>query len=125
MSAPRPRWLDGDAGPFVRPYALTHGRTQPADDAAPGLLDVVVTTGAREAEGMRPSPEQRRILGLCGKPVTIADLASDIDLPVGVVRVLVGDLAQHGLVRVASTRPAGPVASERLLREVLDGLRAL
>jgi hypothetical protein len=109
----------------VRPYALTHGRTQPAGEAAPGLLDVVVATGPRDSEGIRPSPEQRRILGLCGKPVTVVDLASDIDLPVGVVRVLVGDLAQHGLVAVATTKPAGPAASERLLREVLDGLQAL
>jgi uncharacterized lipoprotein len=107
----------------VRPYALTHGRTQPAGETAPGLLDVVVATGPRDSEGIRPSPEQRRILGLCGKPVTVADLASDIDLPVGVVRVLVGDLAQHSLVEV--TKPAGPAASERLLREVLDGLQAL
>jgi hypothetical protein len=125
VSAPRPRWLDRDAGPFVRPYALTHGRTRPADESAPGLLDVVVATGLREADGIRPSPEQRRLLGLCGKPVTVADLASDIDLPVGVVRILVGDLAQHGLVKVAATGPAGLAASERLLREVLNGLQAL
>ncbi len=125
MSPPKPRWLDGDAGPFVRPYALTHGRTEPTGDSAPGLLDVVVATGPASSEAMRPSPEQRQILSLCGRPVTVADLASDLDLPVGVVRVLVGDLAQHGLVKVAATKPAGPAASERLLREVLDGLQAL
>lgn len=125
MNAPTPRWLDGDAGPFVRPYALTRGRTQPDGEAAPGLLDVVAATGSHGSEGFRPSPEQRRILGLCGHPVTLADLASDMDLPVGVVRVLVGDLAQHAMVEVARTRTGGATASERLLREVLDGLQAL
>ena len=125
MTAPRPRWLDRDAGPFVRPYALTRGRTRPAGAAAPGLLDVVVAAEAAAGDGFRPSPEQRRILGLCGEPATVVDLASDLDLPVGVVRVLVGDLAEHGLVTVATAAPAGSAARERLLREVLDGLQAL
>jgi hypothetical protein len=52
------------------------------------------------------------------------DLASDVDLPVGVVRVLLSDLTEHGIVRVLAA-PRGPVTDERLLREVLDGLQAL
>jgi hypothetical protein len=86
----------------------------------------VVATGAGGGPaGFRPSPEQRRLLRLCGQPATVADLASDIDLPVGVVRVLVAELAQQGMVTVTSSRAAGPQASERLLREVLDGLQTL
>jgi Protein of unknown function (DUF742) len=56
--------------------------------------------------------------------MTVVDLASDIDLPVGVVRVLLSDLSQHGMIRILAT-PRGPVTNERLLRDVLDGLHAL
>ena len=42
MSAPRDRWLDRDAGPVVRPYAVTKGRTEPASGSYIGLIDVVV-----------------------------------------------------------------------------------
>jgi hypothetical protein len=52
------------------------------------------------------------------------DLTSEIDLPLGVVRVLLGDLASEGLVRVMSTQRQ-PANDQRLLRMVLDGLESL
>lgn len=125
MIAPKDQWLDRDAGPVVRPYAMTRGRTGPAAGTSLGMIDVVVAVaGARPPAGLRMSPEHRQILALCWEPVTVVDLASDIDLPVGVVRVLLGDLSQHGMIRILAT-PRGPVTNERLLRDVLDGLHAL
>jgi hypothetical protein len=52
------------------------------------------------------------------------DLTSEIDLPLGVVRVLLGDLTSEGMVRVLSTQKQ-PMTDERLLRMVLDGLESL
>ena len=72
----------------------------------------------------RLSREHRLLLNHCLRPVTVVDLASDIDLPVGVVRVLLSDLSECGALKVLAT-PRGPVTNERLLREVLDGLQAL
>ena len=66
----------------------------------------------------------RRLLDLCQRPGAVADLASGIDLPLGVVRVLLGDLSQRGLISVV--RAAGrSTPQESVLRSVLDGLRAL
>ena len=125
MSAPKDRWLDRDAGPIVRPYAVTKGRTAPASGSYVGLIDVVVAVGETQAQGdVRLNREHRRILSRCRQPVTVVDLASDIDLPVGVVRVLLSDLSQYGALRVVAT-PRGPVTNERLLRDVLDALQAL
>ena len=125
MIAPKDQWLDRDAGPVVRPYAMTRGRTGPAAGTSLGMIDAVVAVaGAQPPAGVRMSPEHRQILALCWEPVTVVDLASDIDLPVGVVRVLLGDLSQHGMIRILAT-PRGPVTNERLLRDVLDGLHAL
>jgi len=56
--------------------------------------------------------------------IAVADLASETDLPLGVVRVLLADLRERGLVAVDG--PAGRANSEEnVLRSVLDGLRAL
>jgi Protein of unknown function (DUF742) len=125
VSAPKDRWLDKEAGPIVRPYALTRGRTVPASGAYVGLIDTVVA-GAhpRLPAEARLNPEHRRILSCCVQPITVVDLASDTDLPVGVVRVLLSDLTQWGAITVLSA-PRGPVTDERLLRDVLHGLQAL
>jgi hypothetical protein len=118
------RWFDRDAGPVVRPYALTQGRTLPSGGASFGLIDVVIATGERTPEHFRPGPEHRRILSMCRRPTPIVDLTSEIDLPLGVVRVLLGDLTSEGLVRVLSTQKQ-PANDQRLLRMVLDGLESL
>jgi Protein of unknown function (DUF742) len=126
VSAPRERWLDRDAGPVVRPYAVTKGRTVPAAGSFIGLIDVVLAVGDRPAQGVpadaRLGREHRRLLSRCRQPVTVVDLASDVDLPVGVVRVLVSDLSQYGMLRVVAASD-GPANHERLLRDVLDALQ--
>jgi hypothetical protein len=124
MIAPREEWLDREAGPVVRPYAVTRGRTLPAGGTSFGLIDLVAASDLRPPAGSRLSSEHRRVLEQCLHPITVVDLASDVDLPVGVVRVLLGDLSQHQMIRIMPTA-RGPVTSERLLRDVLDGLRAL
>jgi hypothetical protein len=118
------RWFDREAGPVVRPYALTKGRTLPSSGESFGLIDVVIATSGRPSQYFRPGPEHRRILSLCRRPTPIVDLTSEIDLPIGVVRVLLGDLASEGMLRVLSTQKQ-PVTDQRLLRMVLDGLESL
>lgn len=118
------RWLDREAGPVVRPYAVTKGRTQPRGEQPFGLIDVVLATGERPPAHFRPGPEHRRILSLCRRPTPIADVIFEVDLPIGVVRVLLGDLAGEGMIRVIFTQ-SEPGTEQRLLRMVLDGLESL
>ena len=121
------KWVDRDSDPVVRPYAVTGGRTEPADGAVLDLIAVIVASGrpAEPGKQLGLSPEHRRILNLCRRPATVADVASDTALPVGVVRVLLADLVQQGRIKVLRSRPAGQKPSAQLLREVLHGLRAL
>ncbi len=109
---------------MVRPYALTRGRTLPSGGASFGLIDVVVATNERPSVSFRPGPEHRRILYMCRRPTPIVDLTSEIDLPLGVVRVLLGDLTSEGMLRVLSSQRQ-QVTDQRLLRMVLDGLESL
>ena len=126
MDPAKERWLDRDAGPVVRLYAITKGRTSPGGDVSVGLIDVVVATGRAPERDFRPGPEQRRLLRLCGgRPVTVVDLAADIDLPLAVVRVLLSDLSSLGMVKITSMTAEGQPADVRLLRDLLNELRAL
>ena len=123
---PGGKWRPRDTGPVVRPYAVTGGRTEPADGAARGLLAVVVTTGQAAADDpARVTPEHRKILGRCGQQITVADLAADLALPLGVGRVLLADLILQGAITVVRQRPADQRTGNDVLQEILNGLRAL
>jgi Protein of unknown function (DUF742) len=119
------KWVDRNAGPVVRPYALTGGRTQPISGAVLDLIAVVVAAGRGDGDDLGLSPEHRRILGLCRAPATVADVASATGLPVGVIRVLLADLILQGRIRVITPRQTGDLPSADLLKEVLHGLRSL
>jgi Protein of unknown function (DUF742) len=121
------RWTDQEAGPVVRPYALIGGRTDPAGDMVLDLIAVVAAAGPipGPAELAKLNPEHRKLLGLCRTPVTVADAAVDVALPLGVVRVLLSDLIQQGMIAVLPRPAARQQASTDLLKEVLDGLRSL
>jgi hypothetical protein len=116
------RWGRRETGPVVRPYAVTGGRTEPADGEVLDLLALLVATGA--ASGHR-SPEHKKILKMAQRPARLVDIASDLRLPVGVVRVLLADLTTDGSLRVVRQRPAEQQPDNDVLKEILRGLRAL
>ncbi len=118
------RWLDREAGPVVRPYAVTKGRTLPSGGTWFGLIDIVVRTGERTTTDFRQGPEHRRILSLCQRPIPVVDVTSEIDLPLGVVRVLLGDLTEAGMIRLNPPQQEA-VPDKRLMRMVLNGLESL
>ena len=121
------KWVDRNAGPVVRPYALTGGRTKPGGGALLDLITVIVASSLARGpdDSLGLSPEHRRIIGLCRGPATVADVASTTALPLGVVRVLIADLIGQGRITVMTARPVGEEPSTALLKEVLHGLRAL
>jgi hypothetical protein len=124
MSSDDDRWMNWDSGPVARPYTVTGGRTRPRGERYFDLVDVVARTGL-PAESRTLSPEHIQILNLCQRQITVADLASVMGFPLGVVRVLLGDLAGENLIEVTNPAPRGRVTDRHLLRQVLDGLHAL
>lgn len=139
------RWFD-DAGPVVRPYAMTRGRTRCSPEAA--RLDMIALVIAETADAGTDAgtgtdtdagtvheddlhdpaltPEHVDIVRMCRRsPLSVAELATDLDVPVGVIRVLVGDLLDADLVRVSRPVPPAELPDENILREVINGLRAL
>ncbi|PSM41063.1 DUF742 domain-containing protein [Streptomyces dioscori] len=126
---PGSQWYDSEAGPLVRPYAMTGGRTEsgPAGVRFDLIALVTLDAGVPEADAHTAlGPEHRALVELCrAETQSVAELAADTDLPVGVVRVLLGDLLELGCVTVSRPVPPARLPDERILREVIDGLRAL
>jgi hypothetical protein len=121
------KWSGRNAGPVVRPYALTGGRTAPTGGEVLDLIAIVAITepAQRDNDSIDLIPEDRRILGLCRQPITVTDVASATALPLGVIRVLLADLIARGRISVLPQRRTGEQPSAELLKEVLHGLRAL
>lgn len=119
--APEPR--------LVRPYTLTAGRT----DASVELpLEAPIETVDDSPEAP-PAPHwpagdmRADIVGLCAGRPSVAEIAARLSVPLGVARVLVGDLVAQGYLRVHATLGASSTNDERrdLIGRTLRGLRAL
>jgi hypothetical protein len=124
MPATDDHWLDEDAGPVVRPYALTRGRTRPAGEFL-DLIALVTAVRGIEVDRYSLDPEHLALLAMCRLPASVADLAADLDLPVGVVQVLLADLRTRSLIVVHQPAPPSQLPDPHILREVADGLRRL
>ncbi|MBW8737962.1 MAG: DUF742 domain-containing protein [Streptomyces turgidiscabies] len=126
---PGSQWYDNEAGPLVRPYAMTGGRTRSGPTGVRFDLIALVTLdpGAPAMDDDTAlGPEHRALIDLCRTETqSVAELSADADLPVGVVRVLLGDLLELGRVTVSRPVPPAQLPDERILREVIEGLRAL
>jgi hypothetical protein len=121
---PEEVWLDEDAGPVVRPYAVTGGRTR-SDVGEFDLIALVVATRPVSALGPGQAPEHVSIMRLCQRPLSVAEVSAHLNLPVGVVRVLLGDLFDDGLIRIHQPPPASQPPSQWILNAVINGLRSL
>ena len=123
MSPQDDGWIDEDPGTVARPYMVTGGRTRPVGESNFDLIDIVAATGSEPRRGFTPAHEHARILELCQRPLAVAELSAGLGLPIGVVRVLLGDLLYEELIEIH--RQTQRLASRRLLQQVLDGLNAM
>ena len=107
----------------VRPYAMTGGRTRPSHDA----LEIETLVSATSTVDLTPklTVEQRAIAVLCHDILSIAEVSAKLHLPLGVVRILVGDMADEHLVMVHRPAHAGDGPDLALLERVLDGLHSI
>ncbi|GIH09064.1 hypothetical protein Rhe02_71310 [Rhizocola hellebori] len=117
-------WLDQDAGPLVRSYALTGGRAGPGAETFDLLTYVVAMTGAVSQLDAVAQPEHHAILKRAHQPASVAEIASHLSRPLGVVRVLLNDLETMGAIARCAKSPAASRPDDRILQAVIDGLRA-
>ena len=109
-------------GRIVPAYLLTRGRTRSQGAELPLEAVATVTDAGRERYGSLPR-ERRDILDLCVRPTSVFEVAAHLQVPLGVARVLVGDLAAAGCLAVhLPRRTDGPPPAE-ILERLLEGLR--
>ncbi|WP_330173641.1 DUF742 domain-containing protein [Streptomyces sp. NBC_01498] len=115
----------------VRPYSLTGGRTRFGHvllvETFVAALDAPderreLASGALTSRVM---PEMRAIVELCRRMRTVAEVSALLKMPLGVVRVLLSDLADQGRIRVYGTGHGSDHPDRALLERVLGGLRRL
>jgi len=114
----------GEDASIVRPYSWTKGRTRSSVDLR---IEALVSTSARGANlDVLAQSEHRTVARLCQEPRSVAEVATLLGVPLGVAKVLVGDMASLGLVVVHRTATGGANKAHLLLMErVLSGLRRL
>jgi hypothetical protein len=113
-----------DPGPLVRPYAMTGGRTRSRVELA--IESLVSTTPSGEGQLEVASSERQAIIRLCREVTSVAEVSALMRVPLGVARVLLGDMASEGLVRVHPATTTGKdQPSMELLERVLIGLHKL
>ena len=104
---------------FVRPFVITGGRTRAADESL--RIETMVQTVGRLRDDL--DFEKARIVDYCYEPMSIAEIAAEIGVPVGVAIVLVGDLVDDGCLETTHSDPVEIELST--LTRMIDRVRAL
>jgi hypothetical protein len=116
-------------GALVRPYAVTRGRTRPKLDIALEALVETTVRGRSVVNSGGQGREHQYIAALCdGRLQSLAEIAARMQLPLGVARVLIADMAADGLVAVhepTTLDDSDDAVGTELLERVLSGLRRL
>ena len=124
VDADTPEALDPaePTGPALRPFLLTAGRV--AAETSVTVETQVVATEQGRIFYPALTFERRDIVTACAEPLAVAEIAARLGLHLGVVKVLVGDLAADGYLAVYLANADAPRDVDTLLR-VIRGLRAI
>ena len=108
----------------VRPDMLTRGRTSSSLGVF-ALHSPILALITTDQLGPNATPEDRKIIELCQTPTSVAEVSARMSTPVGVLRVLVGDLVDARMVTVREVENRADHRDVRLLERLLEGIRAL
>ncbi|HEV2778363.1 MAG TPA: DUF742 domain-containing protein [Actinophytocola sp.] len=122
MNTTDDEWYDEEAGPLVPLYAVTGGRTRPSRYDL-DLITLVVAIDP-DAHARLVEPEYADVLRVCAYPLSVAEVAARLSLPLGVIKVMISDLIERRyLIFRSSWQPAAPDLD--MMQKVLDGIRNL
>lgn len=124
--SPRPVLVEmpDDDPVMVRPYAWTGGRTKAESDLR--VEAMISTAPAGEDETELGQVEHRSIARLCRSPRSVAEISAELEIPLQVAKIVLGDMVATGLVVVhRTTGLSGGSSHLALMERVLGGLRRL
>ena len=114
---------DAPAPRVVRHFTLTAGRAH-TDVEIP--LEATIRKLSLVDDTPPPGGVHGRILEMCDTK-SLAEVSANLSMPIGVARVLVGDLVEQGHLRIQATITDESSYDERrdLIERTLRGLRSL
>jgi hypothetical protein len=126
-NGPSPSEDVGEPTPgLVRPYSRTGGRTKPGRDLDLEALVLPTANGREVWDSPLLSPEHNTVIEICQRSVSVAEIAAQLQVPLGVARIIIADMVDLGLVEVLKTAAAdGDERDPAFLRRVLSGLQRL
>lgn len=113
----------GPGDPMVRAYAITGGRTH-SDAPQLRFESMVALTDHGAIASTRLTFERKKIAALLDQPLSVAEISAKVSIPIGVARVLVGDLVVDGFLALYDA-PTDASQDISLVRELIDGIRNL
>jgi hypothetical protein len=108
---------------LVRPYTVTRGRTKARYHLE--IEAMVASAHYQAGDVSRLSPECQAILEFCRDWRSVAEVSAVLQMPLGVARILITDMAAEGLVRINQLNHAQGRPDVKLLERVLSGIRRL
>ncbi|MCZ0991397.1 MULTISPECIES: DUF742 domain-containing protein [Streptomyces] len=105
-------------------FVITNGRALPPDNAYERTTLVSAQEGAT-ASARTLSPEARQVLELVTEGfLSVAEVAAHTHLPLGIVRILLAQMEESGLIIARKPVPRAERVDREVLNAVLDGLKA-
>ncbi|MFF4044818.1 MULTISPECIES: DUF742 domain-containing protein [unclassified Streptomyces] len=105
-------------------FVITNGRALPPDNAYERTTLVSALEGAT-ASARTLSPEARQVLELVTEGfLSVAEVAAHTHLPLGIVRILLAQMEESGLIIARKPVPRAERVDREVLNAVLDGLKA-
>jgi len=114
-------WFDEAAGPLVRPYAMTRGRTSSRQTNLEMITLIVSLGPISPSQAQSLEPECQQILSLAETPTSVAEISAGLGLPLSVTKILIGDLIDKQLVTFRSA----VTPNLQVLQAVINGIRRL
>ncbi|MEW2547850.1 DUF742 domain-containing protein [Streptomyces sp. NPDC047002] len=108
----------------MRPYVITRGRSRPSRNTV-GVETLLVATVPAKPLPVSAAREERALVRMCERLLSLVEAAAHLALPVSLVKVLASDLVDSGHLTARSGVPQAVLPDPKLLQEVLDGLRRL
>lgn len=116
---PAPRIAESEVDKLVvRPFIVTSGRTRPLRD------DLRIETLVQSSPASVTAPlkfEEQATVRLCLRPMSLAEIAAALGVPLGVARVIVGDLAAAGHISISEPAEL-PVSAIERMRDLVRSL---
>ncbi|WP_298180403.1 DUF742 domain-containing protein [Saccharomonospora sp.] len=129
VMSPRDTFAEDDSDELTtrqlraRPYVLTKGRTHARPDLA---IETLVSATPNAQWHLHKNAEYRKVGQVCAQPRSVAEIAAYLEVPLGVARVLISDLADTGFVRIHDAPQTTDGRPDRqLMHRVLAGLQKL